>query len=300
MRFCMDAASAPFDWNQVRAFVASAALGSHAAAARTLGVAQPTVGRQVAGLEQALGVVLFERQGHRLRLTAAGRELLEPAKAMAEAAQALGRVASGQATEAEGTVTITASEAVSAWLLPPIIERLRAEHPRIELELVASNQAKDLHHREADIAVRNFRAEQPELISRRLPDTQAGLYATPEYLARVGPIEGVADLARAEIFAFDRGEVMLDALRRLGLPVTRAQMPIATGNHLVQWALCLRGLGLCFMMTEVGDAEPRVRRILAEQAVIPVPMYLVCHRELRTSRRIRVVYDALVEGLMAR
>lgn len=293
----MDWRSITFDWNQVRAFLVSAEEGSHAAAARALGVAQPTVGRQVAALERALGVTLFERQGYGLTLTAAGLELLEHAQAMGTAANHLSLVAAGQSTAAEGVVSVTASEAISAYLLPPVLARLRVEHPGIELELVASNQTRDLQRREADIAVRNFRTEQPELIARRLPDRQAVLYGTPDYVARVGPFAALADLSRAEVFSFDRGPAMLEHLRNMGLPVTRAQMPITVGNHLVQWSLCLAGLGLCFMMSEAGDADPRVVRVLPEHTAMPIAMWLVCHRELRTSRRIRLVFDALAEGL---
>jgi DNA-binding transcriptional LysR family regulator len=93
---------------------------------------------------------------------------------------------------------------------------------------------------------------------------------------------------------------MIDGLRELGLEVTRQQFPIVTENHLVQWELCKQGLGICIMMEEVGDAEPRVQRVLPEVAPIPIPLWLVCHRELRTSRRIRLVFERIADGLAGR
>ncbi|MEZ4384514.1 MAG: LysR family transcriptional regulator [Nannocystaceae bacterium] len=287
-----------FDWNRARAFLVTAEEGSFSAAARALGSTQPTVGRQVAALEEELGVVLFARGGPRLELTATGLDLVEHVRAMGEAATRVSLSATGQATSIEGTVSITASEAIAAFLLPPILAGIRAEHPGIEIELEVSNQARDLRRREADIAVRNFRTSQPDLIARKIRDSRAYLYAAPAYLERVGPLRALADLKRVDIMAFDRSDVMINGLRALGVEVERRQFPVVTSNHLVQWGLCKQGVGACIMMEEVGEAEPAVERVLPELApAFPVPLWIVCHRELRTSQRIRLVFDRLGEGL---
>jgi DNA-binding transcriptional LysR family regulator len=297
MRFCMDWRSVRFDWNRARAFLVTAEEGSFSAAARALDMAQPTVGRQVAALEQELGVTLFERVGTSLELTAAGLDVAEHVRAMGEAATRISLAATGQATSVEGTVSITASEVIAAFLLPPILARLRVDHPGIELEIVASNQPRDLHRREADIAIRNFRTSQPDLVARKIRDARAHLYASPEYLERIGGVSSKEDLGRAELFAFDRTQVMIDGMAAMGLEVGRRQFPIVSENHLVQWELCKRGVGMCFMMAEVGDAEPRVQRVLPEVVQLPIPIWLVCHRELRTSRRIRLVFERIAEEL---
>ena len=173
MQKCMDWRGITFDWNQARAFLVTAREGSYSAAALALGVAQPTIGRQVAALEAELGVTLFERVGRGLTLTPAGLDLAEHVSAMGDAAMAVSRLAAGQSTSLEGIVCITASEAVSALLLPPVLAQIRAAHPRIELELVVSNEAADLRRREADIAVRNFRPTDPELIAVKVRDSLA-------------------------------------------------------------------------------------------------------------------------------
>lgn len=298
MHICMDWRSVRFDWNRARAFLVTAEEGSFSAAGRALGLSQPTVGRQVGALEEELGVDLFERIGTDLELTAAGLELLEHVRAMGEAASHVSLSAAGQSTSIEGNVGITASEAISAYLLPPAVRLLRQTYPGIEIELVVSNETRDLRRREADIAVRNFQPNQPDLIGRRVGDSSAHLYASLEYLERVGPIDGPADLARAEILAFDRTDTMIAWLQKLGLPVAREHFPVATANHLVQWQLCRQGAGICVMMAEVGDRDPGVQRVLPEVGM-PVPMWLVAHREVRTSRRIRVVFDTLAEILRA-
>jgi DNA-binding transcriptional LysR family regulator len=284
MHFCMDWRSVSFDWNRARAFLVTAEEGSFSAAARALDAAQPTVGRQVAALEKELGITLFERVGTRLELTSAGVDLAEHVRAMGDAATRVSLSATGRASS------------VTAHLLTPILARLRLEHPGIEIEVVASNVVRDLHRREADIAIRNVRPGQPDLVARKIRDSRAHLYASPAYLKRVGRIASPADLARVEIFAFDRTDIMIDGLRALGAEVTRREFPIVTASHLVQWELCKQGVGICIMMAEIGDAEPRVRKLLPEVA-IPVPVWLVCHRELRTSRRIRLVFDRIAEAL---
>jgi len=293
----MEWRSVRFDWNRARAFLVAAEEGSFSAAARALETTQPTVGRQVAALESELGVTLFERVGTRLELTPAGHDLVEHVRAMSEAATRVSLAATGQSSSVVGTVSITASEVIAAYLLPPILGRLRIDHPGIELEIVASNQSRDLRRREADIAIRNFRAKQPDLIAQKIRDARAHMYAAPAYLKRLGRVRSAKDLSRAELFAFDRTNTMIDGLRALGLDITRRQFPIVTENHLVQWELCKEGVGICIMMEEIGDAEPRVRRVLPSLPPVPVPIWLVCHRELRTNRRIRLVFDRLAEAL---
>lgn len=293
----MDWRSVRFDWNRARAFLVTAEEGSFSAAGRALGIAQPTIGRQVAALEEELGVTLFERVGSALVLTAAGVDLMEHVRAMGSAATKVSVTAAGQSLSIEGTVCVTASELISAYVLPPILGRLRLAHPGIELEIVASNTARDLRRREADLAVRNFAPTQPDLVAKRLPDRFARLYASPEYLERIGNPQTPADLADADFFAFDRSEIMIRGLAALGLPLTARNFPIVSDNHLVQWELAKHGVGICIVMDEVGDAEPRVRRVLPGFPPLPVPMWLATHRELHTSRRIRVVFDLLAATL---
>lgn len=296
MHLRMDWSAVAFDWNQARAFLITAEEGSFSAAARALQTTQPTVGRQVAALEKDLGVTLFERIGTNLELTPTGLDLVEHVRAMSEAANKVSLTATGQSSSVIGTVCITASEVIAAHMLPPILARLRLEHPGIELEIVASNQARDLHRREADIAIRNFRPTQADLVARKIKDSTAHMYAAPSYIKRLGKVSTAKDLAKAEVFAFDRTETMIDGFRALGLELTRSNFPIVSANHLVQWELCKQGVGICIMMAEIGDAEPLVKKVLPSLA-IPIPVWLVCHRELRTSRRIRLVFDRIAEEL---
>ena len=297
MHFCMPRGDPVFDWDLARAFLAAVDGGSFSAGARALGVAQPTIGRQVAALEEALGVALIQRSGASFALTAAGEALVAHVREMQEAALRVARVATARSLALEGTVTITASQLISAYLLPPVVARLREAHPLIDVRVVASNTVRDLRRREADIAVRNVKPDEPDLYARKIGDRVARAYATPAYLARLGDPKVVADLAGAEYLAFERLDMMRDYLVRLGVPIGERSFPIVTDDHLVQWELAKRGLGICFVMDEVGDREPAVRRVVPDFPPLPVPLWLVAHRELVTSRRIRVVFDLLAAEL---
>ncbi|MEN0063966.1 MAG: LysR family transcriptional regulator [Myxococcota bacterium] len=286
-----------FDWNRARAFLATADHGTLSAAGAALGLAQPTVGRQIAALEEQLGVALFERAGNRLTLTPAGLDLLEHVRAMDQAANRVVLVASGRTLSLEGRVSVSAGEAISAFLLWPVLGALRTEFPGLELDIVATNDTSDLLRREADIAIRNFQPEQADLVAKRLRSREGWMYATPEYLARVG-VQTAADLSRAEFIGWNRGPELRDGLNALGLQLTLANFAVVCSSHLVQWELCKAGIGVCVMLADIGDVEPRVVRILPDQIpAVPVQMWLTTHREVKTSARVRLVYDRLAQAL---
>lgn len=145
------------DWNQLKAFFQTAQTGSLSAAARKLGLTQPTLSRQVAAIEQRMGVTLFERVGKAMVLTPTGQDLLEHARAMGAAAEALGLAASRRSQAVGGVVSVSASDAVAAYLLPPILRRLQAQEPGIAVEVIPSDALSDLLRREADIAIRHIK-----------------------------------------------------------------------------------------------------------------------------------------------
>ncbi len=288
--------SISFDWNQARAFLATVEAGSLSAAARALRVTQPTLSRQVAALEADLGVTLFERVGRSLSLSPSGIQLLEHFRGMGEAAAQISLAASGQAQAIEGLVTITASDAVSAYWLPAVLKRLRAMEPGIEVEVLASNDVRDLRQREADIAIRHVRPDQPELIARLVRETSAHLYASTAYLDEHGRPDCAADLSDAAFIGFAPVERLLQGLTAMGLPLTRRNFPIVTDNSAVVLETVKQGLGIAIMPKEFAAIVPGIECVLPEFR-FPLPFWLVTHRELLTSRRIRVVFDLLAESL---
>jgi DNA-binding transcriptional LysR family regulator len=293
----MDWRSVKFDWNKARAFLVTAEEGSLSAAARALGMAQPTLGRQVDGLEQELGIVLFERVGRGLQLTPGGLELLDHVRVMGDAAGRVSMNALGQSQTLEGRVCISASETYDAVLLPPIIAKLRILEPDIHVEIVVSNQASDLRRREADIAIRNFRPTEPDLIAKKVGEADAVLYATPDYIEKIGNPTMPQDLRHAHFVNLDHAGMMIKALNKLGLGLTEENFPLLTESYLVMWELVRQGVAIGILDAHIGDADPIVRRVLPNFQPLIFPIWLVSHRELTTSRRIRRVYDYLAEEL---
>ncbi|ALL14337.1 LysR family transcriptional regulator [Caulobacter henricii] len=300
MRFCMDWRAVKFDWNRARAFLITAEEGSLSAAARALGMAQPTLGRQVEALQEELGVVLFERVGRGLALTPSGLELLDHVRAMGEAAGRVSLTAAGQSQSVQGKVVLAASEIHAAFILPGFLAKLRQSHPGIEVEIVVSSRASDLRRREADIAIRNFRPVEPDLVATKIRDVPARLYATPAYLERLGSPRLPYDLRNADFISIDGSGMFLKGLVAMGLPLTERNFPVLTESYLVMWELVKQGVGIGILDGSIGDAEPRVVRALPDLEPLMFPIWLVAHRELNTSRRFRIVFDLLAAELRAR
>jgi len=294
----MDWRSIQFDWNQARAFLVTAEEGTLSAAARALGMTQPTLGRQVTALEQSLGIQLFDRVGTGLSLTPTGLELLAHVKQMGEAANSLSLNATGLSMTLEGNVCISATESMAFYTLPPLITELRALYPGIQIEIEVSNETRDLNRREADIALRAYRPTQPDLIVRRLKDYEARLYATPEYLNKLEERHGENAIKNADFIGFSSTSEYPSLLNeKLGIEVTNAKFPLLTLNHLVHWQLVKQGLGIGVMTTDVGDIEAHVEAVQPNESTIKGELWLVTHSELRTNLRIRKVFDFLAERL---
>ena len=285
------------DWNQLKAFLQTAQTGTLSAAARKLGLSQPTLSRQVAAIEQQMGVTLFERVGKAMVLTPTGLDLLEHARAMGAAAEALGLAASGRSQAVGGVVSVSASDAVAACLLPPIVQRLRTQEPGIAVEVIASNALSDLLRREADIAVRHVKPEQPDLIARLVREAQASFYASQDWVQAHGHPRSAAEAAALPFVGIDRNGQYLQYLRQHGLPVSEQNFRCYCEHTVAHWALVRQGMGIGAMMDEIARETPGIVRVLDDVAPVRFPVWLVSHRELRTSRRIRVVFEALAEGL---
>lgn len=293
----MDWRAIKFDWNCARAFLVTAEEGSLSAAAKVLGLAQSTLGRQVAALEQELGVTLFERAGRGVELTATGIEVLNHVRDMGNAASLFSLSASGRSESIEGNVCITASEITAVYFLPEIIVRLREAVPGIQIELIVTNTESNLKRREADIAIRGFRPTQPDLITRKLRDVEGYLYATPEYLRSIHNPASASAFSEANFIAFDTHENLIQLLNTRGFNLTAKNFPIATENSLAQWELIKAGAGIGIMPKELGDAYPCVQRVPGSEQPLTGELWIAAHRELKTSRRVRVVFDFLVSEL---
>ncbi|WP_257459367.1 LysR family transcriptional regulator [Archangium lipolyticum] len=289
-------ASTSPDWSLYRSFVAVLREGSLSAAARALGLSQPTLGRHIALLESALGVALFTRSPDGLTPTLAAEALRPEAESLAAAADALFRTASGSLKENAGTVRLTVSEVFAAEVVAPTLARLQADHPRIVVEVAVSNRSDDLLRREADIAVRLVRPSQGALVARRVGAVELGLFAHPSYLARRPAPRSVAELEGHALVGFDRGAPYTRTLQLEGRPLTREQFTFRSDNDLAQLAAIRAGCGIGACHVPLAHRSELVR-ILPAAFAPTVEMWVAMHEDLRTTARYRTVFAALTAGL---
>ena len=285
------------DWDLYRSFLGVLRFGSLSAAARELGLTQPTLGRHIVALEKSLGAKLFTRAPHGLLPMPAARELAPHAEAMEAAAAALIRAASGKADEPRGIVRLTASHMIGAEVLPPILTEFHARNRGIAIELALSNRNQDLLRRDADIAVRMIRPTQGALIARRIGKVAIGLYAHRRYLTRHGTPRNIADLATHAIIGFDKDEASIHALRA-GVPaITREIFALRTDDEHAQLGALRAGFGIGGCQVGIAAREPDLVPVLADEIGFALDMWLVAHEELRASRRVRLLYDHLAAAL---
>ena len=285
------------DWALWRSFGAVVEQGSLSSAARSLGLSQPTLGRHVEALEQALGVNLFERTLQGLKPTDTALRLYEPVagaqRALAEAAL----MAEGTSAALSGAIRITSSTVMCHYVLPPLLADLRQAFPQIAIELVPSDAVENLLLREADIAVRMFRPTQLELIARKLGETPIIACAHQSYVDRRGIPAHPSELVSHDMIGFDRSEVFISAARKMGFELTRDDFSVRTDSQTNMWELIKAGLGIGFAQRGLVRQTPGMVELLPGFEPPALEVWLTTHKELFTSRRIRAIYDRLGEGL---
>lgn len=290
--------SRSLDWAALRDFLAVAECGSLSAAARRLGVSQPTLTRRMAALQEALRAELFRRGGRGLELTETGEAILAPARQMASEAQAIELAASGRDRELAGTVRITATEGLAVEWLTPALATFRERHPRIDLEILVRNTALNVLRREADVAIRLGRPQQAELVARRVAELALGLYASRSYLASAEALRTPADLALHRGVAFDGADLYTGVGSWLEKGLGPARIVYRANTLAAQRAAIRAGFGIGGQSCFIAGRDPELVRVLPEIEA-RVEIWLVTHPGLRRSARIRAVFDFLAERLAA-
>lgn len=283
-------------WDLLRSFLAVMREGSLSAAARALGMTQPSLGRHVRELEVSLGVPLFARGPQGLAPTDAARELLPHAESMAAAAASVLRAASGAKDELRGVVRITASEVMGAEVLPRILAAFRRTHPGIVIELSTTDRMENLLRRDADIAVRNTPPSQDALVARHACRISMGFFAHPDYLDLAGRPRRLEDLREHTLIGYDEERPHIRAMRPAGLPYAREDFSLRTDNDLAALAAMRAGYGIGICQAPLGRRYG-MERLFPRIVEIPLDAWVVTHEDLRASHRIRAVFDHLAESL---
>jgi DNA-binding transcriptional LysR family regulator len=251
----------------------------------------------VAELEAQLGLVLFDRTGRGMTPTEAALRLADSARAMQSGADQLARSVVGSDRSASGTVRITASQPIACFVLPPLLAQMRVSLPEVQVELVASNAVSNLLRREADIAVRMVPPEQANVIARRVGNVALRACAHQEYLRRRGVPRHLADLLVHELIGGDRNDEIRKGFASLGYSVEREQFAFRTDDLIAIWQAVRAGLGIGFVSEHLIRTDPAVIPLLPKLKIEPLPVWLAVHKQIRTSKRIRAVYDFLADAL---
>ena len=283
-------------WELYRSFLAVIREGSLSAAARSLGMTQPSLGRHIRQLESDLDVVLFTRSPQGLVPTDLGDELATHAQAMSATSAALRRAASASNAEVRGVVRVTCSEVIGAEVLPPMLADLRQQHSGIVIELSLSNLSEDLLRKDADIAVRMIRPVQTALVARHIGAIPLGLYAHRHYLKANGTPRVLDDLHQHAIIGYDHETPALRAIRDK-LPFGREDFSLRTDSDLAQLAAIRAGYGIGGCQCALAERDKNLVRVLPQAFAFNLDTWLVMHEDLKASRRVRIVFDYLASAL---
>ena len=277
------------DWGGLRVVLALARAGSFGAAARQLAVDRVTVMRRLDAIEAELDVRLFDRARDGCRLTERGEHVLPALQEMEDAATSVElRLAGGDAS-LEGPVRVTAPEWLGYGVLVPELARLRAQHPGIAVELITTNQILSLTRREADIAIRNVRPTQKNLVLHSVGPFAFGLYAARTYLAERG-VPG--DWAKHDILLADEDSAYMPGQAWLVEHAAAARIAFRASEVLPLAAAARAGMGITALPCILGETDPGLARV-PPGVVSSFDVWMVLHPDLRRAARVRVVVDFL-------
>jgi DNA-binding transcriptional LysR family regulator len=283
------------NWDDTRVFLAVQRERTLRRAAAVVRLDQATVGRRLAALEHALGATLFLRTSEGYVLTPAGETVLKSAERMEQSANELVRLAHGVDTRLEGEVRVTTTDSIAVDFLIPAIARLHAAHPGVRVLLNTSTQMLNLARREADIAVRTMKPENPDLVARVLARWPVGLFASKAYLKRHGmPAVGTA-FAGHDVVMYQPYMTSKRSPTLVDEPLHAAHIVSGMNSSLMLRNAVKAGLGLGEMPVPLGEREGLVRVWPERKRSAPHEVWLVTHHDLRHTARVRAMMDAAIE-----
>lgn len=282
------------NWDDAKVFLAVCRESTLRGAARVLGVDQATVGRRITSLEKSLSATLFLRTSEGYVLTVVGEAALKAVEKMEHSALELERQIQGLDDRLTGTVRVSTTDSMAIDFLIPAIARLHRLHPDVRVQLDATTQILSLAKREADIAVRNTRPDNPDLIARRIARWPVGLYASQAYIDAHGiPTPGTAfaghDLVVYQPYLQGNREMTL-----VNEPVGKGRIVASLSSSLLVRRSIAAGIGIGELSVNVGEREGLVRLWPERTRPLPYDVWLVTHADLRHTARVRAVIDEIV------
>jgi DNA-binding transcriptional LysR family regulator len=276
-----------FDWNDLRYFLAIAREGSTLAAAKALGVSQPTVQRRLSALEESIKRQLVEHHPTGYRLTEFGKTLFPHAEDVERSITAFQRQLMSGGQELSGTLRVTCPEGTASRLLAPLIESFRAKYPELRVDLIMTDRRLDLAKGEAEVAVRMHKPGDDSLIARKIADTPWSVYASRSYIKRHGHPQQQEDLDNHAVIEFGGEIAQIQASRWLRSMAPRATIAARGNSMLGVLAAVKSGAGLAPLPMLLGGGEEDLEPLLAPIPEIGSKIYIVMHSDLRRTARVR-------------
>lgn len=285
------------DWDDIKFFLAIARNGSLSAAAKSLHVAQSTVGRRLSSLEDSLGVRVLNRTPDGYVTTLAGDEMLIQAERVEAEAHLLQLHVGGRDARMQGLVRVTCAETVASHILAPCLASIHHNHPEMMIELIPNPRELSLSMREADISVRLKASEQHDLVVRRIGNLAFGLYASPQYVGLHGEID-FHDGCSGH-YLVTQTEDIQDATQTDWLAdlAPRARISIQTSSHEAAVAAAIHGGGIACLVRSRADIEVGLVRLVAPTPVPSAGIYLVVHNDNRGKARVRACMTAITQSV---
>nr|WP_314539135.1 LysR family transcriptional regulator [uncultured Massilia sp.] len=274
------------EWSDVRIFLAVVRSGSYGAAARTLGVSHPTVGRRIKVLEEEAQQALFRRTPDGLVLTDAGDAVMGLAESMEQSALALERRLAGNHDRLEGILRISSAEWFAGHVLAPVLAELARRHPAVVPELIASYRLLDLSRREADVAFRIVPFSEPDIVQRRLMRMPYGVYAAAGTAAALQD-----DPASIGLILMNTAQSHFPDVAWLLDRFPRSRRVFSSTSRTVQAQMCVRGIGIAVLPRPLGDATPGLQRIDMPDQPPGRDIWVGYHQDLRHMDRLRAMLD---------
>lgn len=288
-----------FDWNQIKAFLATVEEGSFSAAAKALNLTQPTLSRQIFSLEAKLGLTLFERTKRSMFLTRSGHELLESVKEMSDAAMKISLIAAAQSEKIEGKITIAASDLISTFIFPRLYGALKENTANLDLDLITSNNVSNLSKRECDIAIQHRRPEQLDLIARLICTSSAKIYCSESYIKNYGLPKSLDEYSGRTFIGIQQIIDILPSIKMQGLNLSSSNFKIMTTSGTALVEMVKEGHGITILPDFVANQVEGLY-CMSKEIVIEFPVWLVTHQEMRNSLKIKEVFNFLASDLRAR
>lgn len=286
------------DWNDLRLVLAISRSGSLTAAAKALGVVHSTAFRRLAAMEAGLGVRLFERLPAGVYApTDAGERIAAAAERIETETAALDRDLLGADLRLSGRLRVTCSETLAFSLLTPAIAEFRTAHPGIVLDLVIDNRVLSLSRREADIALRVSRPREGDLYGRKVADIGWTLYATAGLVEAIGPFN-LQSLGRHPFVGWEQQVTGVNTADWLERNVSEDALVYRTSSVINQMIAAREGMGVALLPCYLGDAEPRLQRLVAEPLdELARELWIVTHTDLRRTARVRAFMESIAAHL---